>query len=143
MAKAEIRGYQRGDVLDYINETDEMIPALTILPIGAHIGIAAGDIQPGELGAVYVEGVFNLPKADGEAIDAWADVVWTGDGCTAGTAAVSLQADGQEPEGQEPDGGGDTGSGTGTDTEAASAPAGMAVAAAASDDEYVKVRLSL
>ena len=89
MAKAEIRGYQRGDVLDYVNETEETIPAMTVLQIGEHIGIAAGDIPPSELGAVYVEGVFNLPKAAG-AIEAWADVSWSDAGCSTGGTAVGM-----------------------------------------------------
>lgn len=67
MAKAQVKGHQRGDVLDYPNTTNAVIPAMTILQIGDIVGVAAGDIQPGETGGAYVSGVFLMPKATGSA----------------------------------------------------------------------------
>lgn len=123
MALAEIRGYQRGDVADYTNDTDTKIPAMTILSVGDSTWIAAGDIEPGQLGAAYVTGAFFMPKKASEAIDQGKRVFWTGDGITAeGTAAA---AEGDE-----------TSSAVTTTT-----AAGVALAAASATDTHVLVRL--
>lgn len=80
---AEIRGHQRGDVLDYVNTTEAKIPAMTVLQIGDVFGVVAGDIEPGQLGAAYVEGVFRMPKAAGE-IAQGAKLAFAEDGVAAG-----------------------------------------------------------
>ena len=58
MAKTAGFWYQRGEALDYKNTGDTMIEAGTIITIGERIGIAGGDIAPGAVGAIHVEGVF-------------------------------------------------------------------------------------
>lgn len=63
MAKASY--WQRGEALDYINTGNTVIEANTILAIGDKIGIAGGDIDPGTLGSVHVEGVFEFAKDTG------------------------------------------------------------------------------
>ena len=57
---------QRGETLDYRNETSEIIPAGAVLTMGNHIGITGTEMLPGELGSIYVTGVFKIAKT-GEA----------------------------------------------------------------------------
>ena len=97
--RAKIEGYSKPGVVDFVNDTTAPVEAMTVLTLGKHIGIAAGDIPVGEKGAVNVEGVFFLPKKAGAAIDLWADVAWTEDGCSAsgdvhaGLAVAAAEAD--------------------------------------------------
>ena len=63
MAKASY--WQRGEALDYTNTGNTVIEAGTILAIGDKIGIAGCDIDPGTLGSVHVEGVFEFAKGSG------------------------------------------------------------------------------
>lgn len=65
--------WQRGETIDYINQTEEMIEAGTVIPFGKRIGVAGTDIAPGETGSLHVEGVFEFPKGE-ESIEAGADV---------------------------------------------------------------------
>ena len=62
MAKTAEFYYQRGEALDYVNSGDTTIEAGTIVEIGSKIGIAGGDIAPGAVGALHVEGVFKFEK---------------------------------------------------------------------------------
>ena len=62
MAKTAGFWYQRGEALDYKNTGDTLIEAGTIITIGERIGIAGGDIAPGAVGAIHVEGVFKFAK---------------------------------------------------------------------------------
>lgn len=67
----------RGETLDYKNETGAVIEYGTVLAVGTtRIGIAAADIPAGELGAVHVEGVFKMPKKNDETITFGADLYW-------------------------------------------------------------------
>ena len=56
------RYVQKGESIDYRPETD--IKAKTIVPFGGFVGITRLDIRAGELGALAVSGVFEVPKAD-------------------------------------------------------------------------------
>ena len=58
--------WQKGDGIDYINTTDAVIESNSIVALGSHIGIAGGDIEAGGTGVLFVEGVFKLPKGEGE-----------------------------------------------------------------------------
>ncbi len=58
--------WQKGEALDYKNETTEMIKAGTVVKIQERIGIAGSDILPGGTGSLIVEGCFKIPKASGE-----------------------------------------------------------------------------
>ena len=40
--------WQRGEVLDYRNDTDTKIEANTVISFGGHIGVAGTDILPGK-----------------------------------------------------------------------------------------------
>lgn len=57
---------QRGESLDYKNTTSSTIEYGTIIAIGTRVGVAAADIPAGEVGAIDVEGVFEMPKAADE-----------------------------------------------------------------------------
>lgn len=63
MAKASY--WQRGEALDYTNTGNTTIEAGTVIEIGDKIGIAGCDIEPGALGSVHVEGVFEFNKGSG------------------------------------------------------------------------------
>lgn len=71
MAKATY--WQRGEALDYTNTGNTVIEAGTVLEIGDKIGIAGCDIEPGALGSVHVEGVFEFNKGS-SALDLGANV---------------------------------------------------------------------
>lgn len=73
MSKARASYWQRGESLDYVNETEEMIEAGEVVAFGERVGVAATDIAPGEKGAIDVEGVYEVPKGD-DAIEAGSEV---------------------------------------------------------------------
>ena len=80
MANAEY--WQRGEALDYVNSTDEVIPANTIVTIGSRIGVTGGTIAPGETGALHVGGVWEMPKTGTAAIAMGTTVYFDGTGIT-------------------------------------------------------------
>lgn len=65
--------WQRGEALDYVNETDRAIEAGEVVALGRRVGVAATDISPGETGSIEVEGVYEVPKSD-DAIEAGDEV---------------------------------------------------------------------
>ncbi len=71
--------WQRGEAIDYKNTTKMTIPANTVVAIGSRVGVAGGDIPPGEIGALHVCGVFEMPKADEDEIQIGTDVYSTGE----------------------------------------------------------------
>ena len=54
-----------GNVMDYTNRGASVIASGAVVPMAAMIGVAEADIAPGQVGAVSVVGVFNLPKKTG------------------------------------------------------------------------------
>lgn len=64
MAKAKY--WQKGNNIDYVNETDAVVEANTIIVIGSRVGIAGMDIGVGETGTLVMEGVFKMPKGNAE-----------------------------------------------------------------------------
>lgn len=54
--------WQRGETIDYKNNTGEVIEAGQILELGALIGVAGEEIQPDAVGGVHIVGVFYIPK---------------------------------------------------------------------------------
>lgn len=54
--------WQKGTSVDFVNETEDLIPANTVISLGTRIGITGTDILPGSKGALIVEGVFILEK---------------------------------------------------------------------------------
>lgn len=103
-----------GDRIDYTPSAD--VSAGEVVVQGDLVGVATRDIPAGRLGALAIEGVFDLPKSTGvgTAISAGAIVYWddTNDVAT-------------------------TSSGNGANKQV-----GKAVAAAGDNDSHVRVKLS-
>lgn len=55
--------WQRGESIDYLNESTDVIPHGTILNLNSRIGIAGCEILPGAVGSAHVTGVFIAEKA--------------------------------------------------------------------------------
>ena len=53
----------RGDSIEYVNATNADIEYGSVVSLGTRIGIAGGNIPAGEVGALHIVGVFELPKA--------------------------------------------------------------------------------
>jgi predicted RecA/RadA family phage recombinase len=77
---------QRGEALDYPNASGSKIDANTVLVLttgaAGRIGVAGADIPNGEVGAVHVTGVFELPKSSTNALTLGEALYWDGDGVT-------------------------------------------------------------
>ncbi len=58
--------WQRGENIDFLNETDETIEAGQLVPFGEAIGVAGEDIPAKAVGSLHLEGVYKIPKAEGE-----------------------------------------------------------------------------
>lgn len=81
MSKAEY--WQRGEAIDFTNNTEAAIEGNEIVVLGTHIGVAGAPIGIGETGTLHVFGVFEMPKAEGESINAGTDVYYTDNAITA------------------------------------------------------------
>ena len=64
--KAKATYWQRGESIDFLNETDETIEAGEAVSFGEAVGIAGMDIPPHTVGSLHIEGVYKFPKAAGE-----------------------------------------------------------------------------
>lgn len=106
----------RGEAIDFVNDSGADIAAGEVVSLGIRIGVAGGNIPNGEPGALHVTGVFELPKA-AEELALGAAVYYAGDGVTAAAS---------------------TGSGN---SAAENVPAGWVVKAAAADDATVRVKI--
>lgn len=73
---------QKGENLDFMNETKKVIGAGDVVVYGNHVGIAGTDIQPGTTGSLHVTGVYQLAKSSTDGITAGTDVYWDGSGIT-------------------------------------------------------------
>lgn len=58
---------QSGSVLTWKNTETKTVKSGNLVKIGVFVGIAATDIEPGEIGAVSISGVHLLPKTPGTA----------------------------------------------------------------------------
>ena len=54
--------WQRGESIDYKNDTETMIEANEIITFGKRIGVAGTNIEPAAIGALMMTGVYKLPK---------------------------------------------------------------------------------
>ena len=54
---------QKGDVLDYLNDSEDEIVSGDVVLLGKRLGVALTDIAYKSVGAIQVVGVFNLAKA--------------------------------------------------------------------------------
>jgi len=66
---------QRGELLDFTATAD--IFSNDVVAFGVLLAVAVSDIPTGEVGAISVEGVFDLPKKAGGAISAGQPVTWS------------------------------------------------------------------
>ena len=80
MAKATY--WERGETLDYLNETTAVIEANTVIALSGRIGVAGTSINPGEKGSLHVTGVYEIAKTGTEAIAMGATVYFDGNGIT-------------------------------------------------------------
>ena len=88
MSKAAF--WQRGESLDYVNETTAVIEANTIIDLGTRIGVAGTDINPGEKGSIHVTGVYEIAKTGTEEIAMGAAVYFDGTGITNDTSKTPV-----------------------------------------------------
>lgn len=82
--------WQRGETLDYTNNTDTVIEANTVVELAERIGITGTTINPGEKGTVHVCGVFEFAKTSSKEIPIGTSVYFDGNGITeteSGTSA--------------------------------------------------------
>lgn len=82
---------QKGESLDYKNDTDNVVSAGDVVVIGNRAGVAGTTIPAGGTGSIHMMGVYKLPKKVAEAIAMGVDVYYTEDGITAvGTGNVLI-----------------------------------------------------
>ncbi len=74
---------QRGENLDYTNQTGKTIEAGEVVVFGNRIAVAGTTILKGETGALHMTGVYKVPKKNSEAIEAGTDVYYSEDGFSA------------------------------------------------------------
>ncbi len=103
---------QHGEVIDYQPPAD--VHSNDVIAVGSLVGVAAADIPANQIGALIIEGVFDLPKVAGAAITVGQKLNWIAASAGFGAAAAGA--------------GGVTG-------------AAVAVAPAASADTVVRVKL--
>lgn len=75
--------WQKGDTLDYKNNTEATIEANTVINLVTRVGIAGTSIPAGEVGTVHVSGVFEMDKVAAEGIALGTLVYFTGTAITA------------------------------------------------------------
>ena len=75
--------WQRGETLDYLNNTGKKIENGDVVILGKRVGIVGDDILPGMEGIIHVSGVFEFKKADDAEISMGTEVYFTEDGITA------------------------------------------------------------
>lgn len=74
--------WQRGETLDYVNNTGSIIEANTVIKLAERIGIAGTNINPGEKGDIHVCGVFEFAKTSQNKIEMGTSVYFNGEGIT-------------------------------------------------------------
>ncbi len=70
---------QRGETIDFVNNTGEEIKANDVVTLTNRIGIAATDIPAGAKGAIHITGVFKLPADTTAAFTVGQTVYLSGD----------------------------------------------------------------
>lgn len=75
--------WQRGEALDYRNNTDAVIEENTVISIVTRIGVTGSRIEPGQLGSLHVTGIFEMNKKSEEAIPLGTAVYFDGSAITA------------------------------------------------------------
>jgi len=92
---------ERGESIDFLNDGNDIIQALDVVPVGAdRIGVAGCPILPDAVGSLHVMGVFSLPKAQADVFavgaavkyDAAAGTVSAANGIPAGWVVKAAKA---------------------------------------------------
>lgn len=78
--------WQRGESIDYRNDTEGVIEANQVVVLGRRIGVAGTEIRPGQVGSLHMTGVFAFPKKASEEITAGTEVYFDG---AAGTVSAT------------------------------------------------------
>lgn len=112
--------WQRGEAIDFKNESETAIEANEIVIFGQRIGVAGTTINPGEIGSLHVMGVYKMEKA-AEEIAAGADVYLDPSG------KVTIKAETEAEEEGEP---------------TPHVKAGFAIEKAEADDTYAVVKIN-
>lgn len=73
---------QRGEALDYTNDTEQTIPHGTVITVGTHIGVTGCDIPPHKLGTLHMVGVFRINKTGSAAVKLGQPAYFDGTGIT-------------------------------------------------------------
>lgn len=60
---------QKGDTIDFVNETEKLIESGEIINLSTRIAIAGCDINPKETGTLHLTGIYEMPKNENETID--------------------------------------------------------------------------
>ena len=71
--------WQRGETIDLVNSTNNVIEANPIMVIGKRIGVAAMEAAPGQKYSVNVVGIYKFPKKSAEAVTSGAEVYYDPD----------------------------------------------------------------
>lgn len=86
--------WQRGETLDFTNNTGEKIENGTIIVAGTIVGVAGDDIANGSIGPLEVSGIFSMPKTTKtEVIAIGEKVYYDGTGITKSTGNEETEAD--------------------------------------------------
>lgn len=56
--------WQKGNTIEFTNESTKTIPANTVIPLASRIVVAGSDIEPNAERSVITSGVFILTKTD-------------------------------------------------------------------------------
>lgn len=91
---------QRGEILDYTNQTGKTIEAGEVVVFGNRIAVAGTTILEGETGTLHMTGVYRVPKKASEAIEAGADVYYTDAGFSAVAAVMAAATAGRAKAGE-------------------------------------------
>lgn len=54
--------WQRSESLDYVNKTDKVIEANSIVDLKTRIAVTGTSINPNETGSIHVTGVYRIKK---------------------------------------------------------------------------------
>lgn len=82
--------WQKGETIDYVNSTADIIEANAVVKVGNKIGVAGAPILPGGSGSLHTEGVFKMTKDSAEAIEVGITVYFTGAVITATASGNTL-----------------------------------------------------
>lgn len=87
-----VNALQTGDVIDYVVPNGQSTTSGGVVVMGATAGVAITTNTPGQTCAVYMRGVFELPKTGGVALAQGAKVYWDATGGVVTATALNNTA---------------------------------------------------